>query len=86
MYVKRNTLLGLLINRYYIYNMKKSKDNYEVPDYIWYYLLDYGDRDNHSTLNEIYGVKRLGELTMKRLLNYFHVATQMDIQDLNKKL
>lgn len=56
----------------------------KVPHRCWYYLLDFGGRDEWKILKEFYGVEKLHELTLAKFWNYFHVATQSDIQNYNK--
>lgn len=59
---------------------KLTIDGFEIHPRIWYYLLDWNNQDKFNTLTELYGVKKLGDLTKSKLLNLLFVATQSDIQ------
>jgi hypothetical protein len=64
---------------------KLSKEGKIIPSRVWYYLLDWNDRDSFKTLNELYGVKRLGELTSNQIANLLYVASQSDIRKINNE-
>jgi len=60
--------------------MKKTLDDKEVPSRCYYYLLDWNERDEWKTINEMFEVQRLCLLEEKQFWELFKVATEKDMQ------
>lgn len=65
---------------------KKTADNKEIPDRIWYYLLDFIDQDKldydgQNIIQFLYSKDSLKELTKSQVLNLLAVATDSDIRN-----
>jgi hypothetical protein len=58
--------------------MKQTSDNKNVPDYCWYYLLAFNDKDNWKLLYEMFGVMKLHVLTYEQFWQLFEAATRQD--------
>lgn len=58
--------------------MKLTKDNVQIPSRIWYYLLDFNDRNDWQIMESIADTNKLSELTAQQLRDLFITATQID--------
>jgi hypothetical protein len=64
---------------------KKSSDNVSVPERVWYYLLDFNDRNNWREMERVCGTRTsLGKLTAKQIANLFEEATKQDLKTLKQ--
>ena len=57
--------------------MKKSFDHKEIPDRIWYYLLDFNDK-NKVLFHAHTGRHYLSDCTQQQIMDLFKVATTHD--------
>jgi hypothetical protein len=57
---------------------KNTKDNKQVPDRIWYYLLDWNERDEWETIWSRFGVNKLHECTKEQIISLFDTASRSD--------
>ena len=51
----------------------------KLPSRVKYYLLEYKDRNMEDYLSQ-YGTKRLNDLTLAELKEYFKLATTKDLE------
>ncbi len=65
--------------------MKTLADGKEVSARSYYYLLDWNEVDEWSTLAEMFGVAKLGELTIDQYTALFQVATSEETLILKTK-
>lgn len=63
---------------------KKTLDDKEVPDRVWYYLLDWNERDSWETIWSRFGLKRLCDCTKEQVMSLFCTASQNDITKMNQ--
>jgi hypothetical protein len=66
--------------------MKKLTNGEEVVDRVFYYLLDFKDREEHISSYVIihFKVTSLRELTKAQIGQYFKYATKQDSKELSK--
>ncbi len=64
--------------------MKKSIDGHEISPRVWYYLLDFNDRDNWQIMQTKFNQMRLLDLTKGQIVELFKIATEQDLSDLTK--
>jgi hypothetical protein len=58
--------------------MKILKNEEEIPDRIYYYLLDWNDNDNKETLRSQFKKDSLHDLTKHEVGKLFEIATEID--------
>lgn len=61
------------------YARERKTVRQQVPDGAWYYLLDWNERDDWVTINEIYKRTSLSELTLDEFWDFFALAASIDI-------
>lgn len=64
--------------------MKKTIDNKEILDRIWYYLLDFNDSDNWETIKRLTNQTKLSMITHDELLKLYKEAIKNDEMNLLK--
>lgn len=60
--------------------MKKTIDNIEQPDRVWYYLLDFNDRDNWNTIFKNFDHEQLHRLNHNQFWSLFNIAVKNDVE------
>lgn len=58
--------------------MKKLADGTQIPDRVWYYVLDYRDK-NLTAFEKEYGSVSLTTLTQSQFILYYHGAVTTDL-------
>lgn len=61
---------------------KKSIDNIDVPDRVWYYLLDWNETNNWGTMFNMFEKRSLKECTMKQIIILFDVASRQEVKNI----
>ena len=64
--------------------MKELADGTQVSSRTYYYLLDFNDRDSWKTIMDNFNTGKLHDLNISQYIKLFEIATQADLQDLNK--
>jgi hypothetical protein len=59
--------------------MKKLADGTEVTSRSYYFLLDFNDHDNWKTMNDLWGVMKLHELTHLQYTYLLKKAVEREI-------
>jgi hypothetical protein len=62
--------------------MKKSIDGYTISDRVWYYLLDFNDRDNWKTIEDVGTTRKLHYLTAEQIKKLFVKAFIQDFKNI----
>lgn len=58
--------------------MKQTCDGISQHPRTWYYLLDFNDSDNWSTISSKFGTNKLAELTHEQYWELFGIASSFD--------
>lgn len=64
--------------------MKELSDGTQVSSRTYYYLLDFNDRDSWKVIMDKFNTGKLHALNIAQYIELFEIATQKDLQDLNK--
>lgn len=55
--------------------MKELNDGFQVPDYMYYYLLEFNERDCHTMIYKMFKKYSLTMLTGVEFIKLFNMAT-----------
>ncbi len=64
---------------------KPTIDDKEVPDRVYYYLLEWNERDEWETIWSRYGLRRLCDCTKEQVMSLFQTASESDYTEMKKK-
>mgnify|MGYP001569784844 CR=1 FL=1 len=62
--------------------MKPTIDDKEVPARVYYYLLDWNERNNWKAIQE-FGLVRLCDCTKEQIVSLFDTASKSDFKEMN---
>lgn len=59
---------------------RKVSNGGDILDRVWYYILDFNDRDNNNTWDHFVGTP-LRETETKKIYQFFKMAVELDLKN-----
>jgi hypothetical protein len=66
--------------------MKQTSDGREVPSRIYYFLLEFNERDERTILNEVFKVDRLKDLDYDSFWELFKLASEKELTTFKQQI